>query len=85
MALSVSYGMGTKKYRYKILNGPIRDATYNGIQAIWGYSGTEVAEMTVQNNHVHLIVMVPPKIAISDFMGRLKGQTAIKTFGSSPI
>ena len=40
--------------------------------------------MNVQNDHVHLIVMVPPKIAISDFMGRLKGQTAIKTFKQFP-
>jgi putative transposase len=29
---------------------------------------------------VHLIVMIPPKLAISDVMGRVKGQTAIKTF-----
>jgi len=40
--------------------------------------------MNVQKDHVHLIVMVPPKIAISDLMGRLKGQTAIKTFKNFP-
>ena len=28
--------------------------------------------------------MVPPKIAISDLMGRLKGQTAIKIFKHFP-
>jgi len=72
------------KYRFKILNGPVRDSTYTGIQAICGYSGAEVVEMNIQNDHVHLIVMVPPKIAISDFMGRLKGQTAIKTFKQFP-
>ena len=30
------------------------------------------------------VVMVPPKIAISDLMGRLKGQTAINTFKHFP-
>jgi len=40
--------------------------------------------MNIQKDHVHLIVMVPPKIAISDLMGRLKGQTAIKTFKQFP-
>jgi putative transposase len=83
MALSVSYRM-VPKYRHKIPNGPIRDATYNGIQAICGYSGAEVVEMNIQNDHIHLIVMVPPKIAISDFMGRSKGQTAIKAFKQFP-
>jgi putative transposase len=39
-----------------------------------------VIDMSVQNDHVHLIVMVPPKLAISDLMGRVKGQTAIKVF-----
>jgi len=34
----------------------------------------------VQRDHVHLIVMVPPKVAVSDLMGRMKGQTAIKLF-----
>jgi putative transposase len=37
-------------------------------------------EMNVRDDHVHLIVMVPPKLSISDVMGRVKGQTAIKTF-----
>ena len=36
--------------------------------------------MNVQNDHVHLIAMVPPKVSISDLMGRVKGQTAIKLF-----
>ena len=72
------------KYRYRVLEGPIRDAAYNGIHAICGYSGSEVIEMNIQKDHVHLVVMVPPKIAISDLMGRLKGQTAINTFKQFP-
>ena len=35
---------------------------------------------TQERDHVHLIVMIPPKVAISDLMGRLKGQTSIKLF-----
>jgi len=34
----------------------------------------------VRREHVRLIVMIPPKPAISDVMGRVKGRTAIKTF-----
>lgn len=32
----------------------------------------------VQPDHVHLLVMVPPKISISNLMGILKGRTAIR-------
>jgi putative transposase len=39
-----------------------------------------VVDMNVRRDHVHLVVMIPPKLAISDVMGRVKGQTAIKTF-----
>src|SRR6266567_7366271 len=31
-------------------------------------------------DHVHLVVMIPPKLSISDLLGRLKGQTAMKLF-----
>lgn len=51
-----------------------------GIQAICGYAGCEVVEMSVQRDHVHTIVMVFPKVAISDLMGRVKGQTSIRVF-----
>lgn len=68
------------KYRYRVLVEPLREAAYEGIHSICGYSGCEVIEMNVQNDHVHLIAMVPPKVSISDLMGRVKGQTAINLF-----
>jgi putative transposase len=37
-------------------------------------------ELKVQKDHVHIIIMIPPKVAISDLMGRVKGQTSIKLF-----
>ena len=67
------------EYRYRILDGRIRDAAYEGISSICGYAGCDVAD-GMQSDHVHLIVMVAPKLAISDLMGRVKGQTAIKVF-----
>jgi putative transposase len=63
-----------------LLRGAVGRAVDDGVQAICGYAGCEVVEMNVQQDHVHLIAMVPPKLAISDLMGRVKGQTAIKIF-----
>jgi putative transposase len=37
----------------------------------------EVVELNVQADYVHLLTMVPPKISISDFVGIIKGRTAI--------
>ena len=42
----------------------------------------EVVELNVQADHVHMVAMVPPKVAISSYMGRLKGRTAIRMFST---
>jgi putative transposase len=68
------------KYRYRILHGAVKEAVEAGVQAICGYAGCEVVELNVQPDHVHLVVLIPPKLAISDLMGRLKGQTSMKLF-----
>ena len=68
------------KYRYRILTGSVRQAAEDGVQAICGHAGCEVVELNVQPDHVHLVLMIPPKVAVSDLLGRLKGQTSIKMF-----
>jgi putative transposase len=62
------------------LLGPVKEAVEAGIQAICGYAGCEVVELNVQRDHVHLLVMIPPKVSVSALLGRLKGQTAMKMF-----
>jgi len=68
------------KYRFRVLQGTVKAAVESGIMAICGYAGCEVVELNIQPDHVHLVVMVPPKLSISDFAGRLKGQTSMKLF-----
>lgn len=40
----------------------------------------DVIELNVQLDHVHLVVMVPPKVSISDYKGFLKGCTVKRVF-----
>lgn len=40
----------------------------------------EVVELSIQLDHVRLICMVPPKVSMSEFMGAIKGRTAIGLF-----
>jgi len=37
-------------------------------------------ELNVQPDHVHLLTYVPPKVCISNFVGTVKGRTAIRIF-----
>jgi len=68
------------KYRYRVLHGAVKEAAVIGIMAICGYAGCEVVELNVQPDHIHLVLMIPPKLSISDLMGRLKGQLSMKLF-----
>jgi len=66
------------KYRFKILIGKISQEVENCIRAFSEQQGCEILELNVQIDHVHVIVMVPPKLSISDFVGMVKGRTAIR-------
>jgi putative transposase len=68
------------KYRFRILTWAVKEACDVGIQAICGFAGCEVVELNVQPDHVHLVVMIPPKLSISQLLGRLKGQTSMRLF-----
>lgn len=68
------------KYRYRVLNGQIASEVENCIRAFSEQKECEIVELNVQIDHVHLLVMVPPKISISDYVGMIKGRTAIRVF-----
>ena len=68
------------KYRFRILSGEIGREVSSCIRAFSEQKGCEIVELNVQIDHVHLLVKVPPKISISDFMGIIKGRTAIRVF-----
>lgn len=68
------------KYRFRILSGKVAKEVENCIRAFSEQLGCEIIEMNIQIDHVHLIVMVPPKVSISGYAGTVKGRTAIRVF-----
>ena len=68
------------KYRYKILEGVIKEFLEGEIKNLSMYKGVEVKELNIQKDHVHIVVSIPPKTSLSEYMGYLKGKTAIKLF-----
>ena len=71
------------KYRNKVLKGGIAKEVENCIRAFSEQNGCNVVEVNVQVDHVHLIAMVPPKVSISNYVGILKGRTAIRVFNKN--
>lgn len=72
------------KYRFRILKGSVKDLLEEDIRMLCQWKGCDVEELNVQEDHVHLLVSVPPKVSISGLMGTLKGKLAIKLFKSCP-
>jgi putative transposase len=68
------------KYRFKILTGKVAQEVERCVRAFSEQQWCEIIEINIQVDHVHLIVMIPPKIRVSDFMGTIKGRTAIRIF-----
>ncbi|MEF3356300.1 IS200/IS605 family transposase, partial [Paenibacillus sp. GYB006] len=44
------------------------------------YKGVEIIEGHMMPDHVHMLVAIPPKIAVSSFMGYLKGKSSLMIF-----
>ena len=74
----------TPKYRYRILRGNMARAVYGSVMIFCEQQSCEVVELNVQEDHVHLLVKIPPKVSVSKLVGVLKGRSAIRLFNKYP-
>jgi putative transposase len=74
----------TPKYRFRVLEGLVKESLAKDIQMLLEWKSCELIEMNIQLDHIHLIVSIAPKISVLQGMGILKGKTAIKIFKSTP-
>ena len=72
------------KYRKKVLYGKVRDDVREIIRTLCKYKQVEIIAGAVCIDHVHLCVSIPPKISVSDFMGYLKGKSALMIYNKHP-
>ena len=72
------------KYRRKVMYGKVRGDIREIIKILCRYKKVEIVEGAVCLDHVHICVSIPPKIAISEFMGYLKGKSALMIFDKHP-
>ena len=73
------------KYRYKVLKREVAVYVRQEIYRLCAQKdGVEVIELNVQEDHVHLVMSIPPKYAVSKIMGYLKGKLTLRTFDKYP-
>ncbi|MFK8082292.1 MAG: IS200/IS605 family transposase [Granulosicoccus sp.] len=68
----------TPMYRYRIMNGQVTQEVQSFIRGFSEHKKCEVVELNIQLDHVHLIVAIPSKISVSEYVGMVKGRTAIR-------
>ncbi len=66
------------KYRFRVLKDEIAEEVEDCIRMFSEQLKCEIQEINVQIDHVHLLVMIPPKISVSNYAGTVKGRTAIR-------
>ena len=65
------------KYRRRILNPGIKGYLAKILpNVLETMPGCEILKCNIQVDHIHMIMVIPPKYAVSDVIWRMKGMTA---------
>ena len=72
------------KYRRKIIYGQLKRDIANILSMLCKRKGVKIVEAEVCPDHVHMQVEIPPKVAISSFMGYLKGKSSLMIYEKYP-
>ena len=65
----------TPKYRRKVIYNQYKEDIRDIIKILCKYKGVEIIEGHLMPDHIHMLVSIPPKYIISQFMGYLKGKS----------
>ena len=68
--------MFAPKYRRKVFYKNHRAAIGKILLQLCEWKGVNIIEAEVCPDHIHMLVEIPPKMAVSSFMGYLKGKSS---------
>ncbi len=68
------------KYRRQIIYGKYKAEIGKILRTICERNGIEIIEASACPDHIHMLVSIPPKMAVSKFMGILKGKSSLMIF-----
>jgi putative transposase len=72
------------KYRRKVMYGNIKADVREILKKLCEFKKVQIVEGAVCADHVHLCVSIPPKLSVSEFVGYLKGKSALMIFDKHP-
>ena len=68
------------KYRRQIIYGKLKGDIGKILRTLCERKGVTIHEAEACPDHIHMLVSIPPKISVSDFMGYLKGKSSLMIF-----
>jgi len=75
MEMPVSYS-----FYSKVLYGKLREDVREILSTLCKYKDVDIVTNVVFVDYVHLIVVLPPKLSISNFKGYLKGKSTLMIY-----
>jgi putative transposase len=65
------------KYRKRVLKGDLKQFVEQRLWDVEAYHPeVEIEKYSIQLDHVHLIIVIPPKYAVSAIVGKIKANTS---------
>ena len=70
----------TPKYRRQIIYGKYKAEIGKILRTLCERNGIEIIEANACRDHIHMLVSIPPKLSVAEFMGYLKGKSSLMIF-----
>lgn len=68
------------KYRRQVIYGRLKNEIGKILRTLCERKGVEIIEAQACPDHIHMLVSIPPKYSVSEFMGYLKGKSSLMIF-----
>ncbi len=68
------------KYRRQIIYGKLKREIGIILRQLCERKGVEIIEAEAYKDHIHMLVSIPPKLSVSQFVGYLKGKSSLMIF-----
>ena len=69
-----------RKYRRQIIYGKIKADIGAILRKLCDQKEVEIIEANACKDNIHMLVSIPPKLSVSQFMGYLKGKSSLMIF-----
>ena len=66
------------KRRKKRIFGAVRKHLGEMLHELAGHKGSKIVEGHLMSDHIHMCISIPPKYAVSNVVGYIKGKSAIQ-------